>query len=136
RQGQPTFDQVDHIEFYDDNLGLEKSIEKTSAQIDELVAKDKYCALKIEMVQGEGGFNFAPDQYYQSIFEKAKSLGLAIWIDEVQTFGRTGELFAFQKFNCEKYPDVVTVGKLSQACFLLFSEQYNPKPGLVAGTFS
>jgi len=32
--------------------------------------------------------------------------------------------------------DVVTVGKLLQACAALYTDEYNPKPGLLAGTFT
>src|SRR4029077_20501476 len=52
------------------------------------------------------------------------------------TFGRTGELFAFQKFGLNEFVDVVTIGKLLQACGVLFTDEFNPKPGLVAGTFA
>jgi 4-aminobutyrate aminotransferase-like enzyme len=96
----------------------------------------KFAALMIEIVQGEGGFNYAPRDFYVQIFEEAKKQGLAIWADEIQTFGRTGELFAYQKFGLTEYMDVVTIGKMFQACMVLFSDEYNPRPGLVAGTFS
>src|SRR5581483_4670993 len=43
---------------------------------------------------------------------------------------------AFKKFGLEQYPDAVTVGKMLQACGVLYTEEYNPKPGLVAGTFT
>jgi 4-aminobutyrate aminotransferase-like enzyme len=32
--------------------------------------------------------------------------------------------------------DVVTIGKMLQGCMVLFTDEYNPKAGLVAGTFS
>ncbi|MGZ3708446.1 MAG: aminotransferase class III-fold pyridoxal phosphate-dependent enzyme, partial [Bdellovibrionota bacterium] len=96
----------------------------------------KFCALLIELVQGEGGFLHAPKEWYVRLFEEAKKAGLAIWVDEVQTFGRTGELFAYQKFGLHEFVDVVTVAKTLQAGIVLFTDEYNPKPGLVAGTFS
>ena len=39
-------------------------------------------------------------------------------------------------FGLDQYVDIVTVGKALQACGTLFSEELNPKPGLVAGTFN
>ena len=83
----------------------------------------------IELVQGEGGFQFAPREFYVAAFEEAKKAGLAIWVDEVQTFGRTGELFAFQKFSLHEWVDVVTIGKLLQACMVLYTADYNPEAG-------
>jgi 4-aminobutyrate aminotransferase-like enzyme len=75
-------------------------------------------------------------EWYVQVFEAARKAGMAIWADEIQTFGRTGELFAFQKLGLAEYMDVVTVGKMLQACMVLFTDEYNPKPGLVSGTFS
>lgn len=138
RQGQPVYGEVHYLPFYDPQLGLEQSIKETvTALVDESKRyPGKFAALMIELVQGEGGFNFAPHEWYVRVFEEAKKAGMAVWIDEIQTFGRTGELFAYQKFCLNEYVDVVTVGKMLQACMVLFTDEYNPKPGLVAGTFS
>ena len=90
----------------------------------------------LEIVQGEGGFIFGTKEYYEGIFKWAKKKGLYVWVDEVQTFGRTHELFAFQTMGLDKYVDIVAVGKALQVCGVLFSEELNPKPGLIAGTFN
>jgi 4-aminobutyrate aminotransferase/(S)-3-amino-2-methylpropionate transaminase len=54
----------------------------------------------------------------------------------VQTFARTGELYAFRTLGLEEYVDLVTVGKLLQGSAVLFRRAYNPRPGLVAGTYA
>lgn len=138
RVGQPTYGEVFHLSFYDSKLGLEKSIERTLSEMKEWVARygPQLAAIEIELVQGEGGFNYAPREFYVRVFEEAKKANLAIWVDEVQTFGRTGEVFALQKLDLEEYPDIITVGKMLQACAVLSVAEMNPKPGLVAGTFS
>jgi 4-aminobutyrate aminotransferase-like enzyme len=138
RQGQPVYGEVYYLPFYDPKQGLAASIAATLHEMKELVLRypDKFAALMIELVQGEGGFQFAPREYYVSVFEEAKRSGLAIWADEIQSFGRTGELFAYQKFALNEYMDVVTVGKMLQACVVLYTAEYNPKPGLIAGTFT
>lgn len=138
RQNQPLYGEVKYIPYYDAKLGLEKSIENTVGKLKEHLNNDpgKFAALMVEIVQGEGGFTSAPTEFFVKLFEAAKSAGLAVWADEVQTFGRTGELFAFQTFGLEKYIDICTVGKLLQSCVVLYTEEYNPQPGLVAGTFS
>jgi len=137
RQGQPVYGEVYYLPFYDPKLGLAASTTATLREMKDLVTRypDKFAALMIELVQGEGGFQFAPREYYVAIFEEAKRSGLAIWADEIQTFGRTGELFAYQKFGLNEYMDVVTVGKMLQACVVLYTAEYNPKAGLIAGTF-
>ena len=43
--------------------------------------------------------------------EILKQNNIAIFIDEIQTFGRTEELFAFQYFGLDDFVDVVTRGK-------------------------
>jgi 4-aminobutyrate aminotransferase-like enzyme len=96
----------------------------------------KFAGLMIELVQGEGGFNYAPREFYVQVFEEARRLGLAIWVDEIQTFGRTGELFAYQTFGLHAFVDVVTVAKALQTGMILYTEEYNPRPGLIAGTFT
>ena len=137
RQGQPVYGEAQYLPFYDSKLGLERSIEATLAVFKEHLSRHpgKFAGLMIEIVQGEGGFYYAPREFYVRL-DEAKKAGLAVWVDEVQTFGRTGELFAYQKFSLNEYIDVVTIGKMLQACMVLFTEEYNPKPGLVAGTFS
>ena len=39
-------------------------------------------------------------------------------------------------FGLDEYVDVVTVGKVLQACGTFYTEELNPKPGLIAGTFN
>ncbi len=138
RVGQPVYGEVEYLSFYDPKLGLEKSLEQTLGQMKEHLARfpGRFAALMMELVQGEGGFQSAPREFYVKIFEQARAAQLAVWIDEIQTFGRTGELFAYQTFGLDEFIDVVTIGKLSQACAVLYTPEYNPKPGLVAGTFS
>ncbi len=138
RQGQPVYGEVYYLSFYDEKLGLEGSIAQTLSQLKEHLGRfpGKFAALMAELVQGEGGFNFAPREFYAKVFEEAKKAGLAIWVDEIQTFGRTGEYFAYQKFGLDEYVDIVTLAKMLQSAAVLYSDEYNPKPGLVAGTFS
>jgi acetylornithine/N-succinyldiaminopimelate aminotransferase len=138
RQGQPVFGEVFHLSFYDPKLGVEKSVAQTLGEMHEQLKRwpGKFSGVMMEPVQGEGGFSFAPREWYVGVLEEAKKAGLAIWFDEIQTFGRTGELFAHQKFGLHELADVVTIAKPLQAAAVLYTEEYNPKAGLVAGTFT
>ena len=138
RVGQPIYGEVNYLPFYSKARGLDSSVKAITSKIESEMTRypNKYAGLMIELIQGEGGFNFAPREFYTQIFDFAKQRGLAIWADEIQTFGRTGELFAYQLFKLEQYMDVVTVGKMLHACAALYSDEYNPKPGLLAGTFT
>lgn len=138
REGQPIFGEVHYLSFYSKELGLQKSLDRVTAEMDSVCERypGKMAAVMIELVQGEGGFNFAPRDWYVGVFERAKKHGLAIWADEIQTFARTGELFAFEKFDLGNWIDVATVAKALQASAVLFRPEYNPRAGLIAGTFT
>jgi 4-aminobutyrate aminotransferase-like enzyme len=138
REGQPTYGEVSYLDFYDPTLGVAASVERTCLQIKEQVnaRPGHFAVLMLELVQGEGGIRFAPPEYYRKIFEFSRDQGLFIWVDEIQTFARTGELFAFQTFGLDSWVDLVTVGKALQACAVLFTDELNPKAGLIAGTFA
>ena len=138
REGQPTYGEVTYVPHFDRAAGLKESVERVVRVIESCTTRypGKYAAITLELVQGEGGFVFGPKEFYEQIFEAAKRAGLAIWVDEIQTFGRTGELFAYQTLGLEKWVDVVTVAKTFQASATMFAAEFNPRPGLVAGTFS
>jgi len=70
------------------------------------------------------------------LIEVARESNIAVIADEVQTFSRTTRAFAFQHFGLDKLVDIVTIGKFSQLCATLFTEQYAPKPGLISQTFT
>jgi acetylornithine/N-succinyldiaminopimelate aminotransferase len=139
REGQPTFDQFAHIPFYDAGRGVQENIDATRKQLSDIVGKEpgKYCGFGFEIIQGEGGaFRGAPREWWTAILTHARSLGLGIWFDEVQTFGRTGEVFAFQRLGLGEFADVVSLAKPLQAAAVLWTKEYEPKPGLIAGTFA
>ncbi len=136
RQGLPEYREVLRIPFYDANNP--KSSENALKIMKEHVAKfDKQIATFVfEPMLGEGGYRRAPREYFVPMLEFCKQQNIAIWFDEVQTFMRTGELFAFETLDLGKYVDICTVAKTLQTGATLYTEEYNPKPGLVSGTFS
>jgi acetylornithine aminotransferase len=89
-----------------------------------------------ELVQGEGGYFLGQTEFFRALFELCQERGVAVLIDEVQTCGRTHEMFAFQHFGIGDLVDAVTVGKLTQACASIFRAAHNPGPGLLSQTFT
>jgi acetylornithine/N-succinyldiaminopimelate aminotransferase len=85
---------------------------------------------------GEGGYQAAPREFFVPLLDFCKSKNIAVWADEVQTFARTGEYFAFETLDIGQYIDICTLAKTAQVGATLYTEEYNPKPGLIAGTFS
>jgi 4-aminobutyrate aminotransferase-like enzyme len=137
RQGIPLNTLVDYLPFYDPALG-ERSIEIARWHLEQanLRHPKQHSCLVAELVQGEGGFNVAPREFFLPLFELARAHGIPVWDDEVQSFGRTESLFAFERLGLGEWIDVVTLGKMSQACACLYTEAMNPGPGLLSGTFS
>jgi 4-aminobutyrate aminotransferase-like enzyme len=137
RVDMPKNIDVDYIPHFD-MQNPKQALEKTLDALNEIISKhpDSHCAIMIELVQGEAGFIYGDQDYYHAIAKWTKEQGLYFWVDEIQTFGRTHELFAFQTYKLEDYVDILTIGKALQVCGTLYSEELNPKPGLVSGTFN
>jgi 4-aminobutyrate aminotransferase-like enzyme len=139
REGQPSFDQFHFLDFFDPRLSVSDNIERSCSQMTALLERypNQFCGLGFEPVQGEGGaFRHAPRQWWVGILDFAKSNGLGVWFDEVQTVGRTQEFFAYQTLNLDSYVDVVSLAKPVLAGAVLWTKDFAPRPGLIGGTFA
>lgn len=136
REGLPLNYKIDYVPYFDakDPLG---STEKALYTLKKHLARYpvQHALMAFELVQGEGGFNQGTREFFVTLMDELKKHGVAVLVDEVQTFGRTSELFAFQHFGLDAYVDLVAVGKASQVCATLFTEEFKPKPGLLSQTF-
>lgn len=137
RQGLPEYHEVLRIPWYEASEGA-RSTERALAAMKEHVAKHEknISCLVFEPMLGEGGYRSAPREYFLPLLEFCRANKIAVWADEVQTFMRTGELFAFETLGIGEYIDICTVAKTLQCAATLYTEEYNPQPGLVAGTFA
>jgi len=71
---------------------------------------EKTACVLMEPIQAEAGVILPEENYLLHIRKKCAEVGALLMFDECQTgFGRTGNLFAFQKFNI--IPDVLLLGK-------------------------
>jgi len=136
KEGLPNYNEVLRIPFYDkkDPRSTEKSLELFKKHVAE--NKGDICAFTFEPMQGEGGYRVAPREFFIPMLEECKKEKIPVWFDEVQTFTRTGEFFAFETLGLGEYVDVCTIAKTAQNGATLYTEEYNPNPGLIAGTFS
>ena len=137
RQGLPTVLPVDYVPFFD-AADPQQSAAKSVAVLKQHLARfpGQHAVMCMELVQGEGGYWAGERPFFMALIEVLKQAGVAVWFDEVQTFGRTTSPFAFQTFGLHEHADVVTVGKLTQVCATLFTDDYKPKPGLISQTFT
>lgn len=94
---KPLIGGVKSVDFNDENDIKEKISSKT-------------CAVIIEPIQGEGGIVPAKKEYLQLLRKLCNENGALLIFDEVQCgMGRTGSLFAYQKFGV--VPDIVCIAK-------------------------
>jgi len=137
REGLPATLLVDYIPYFDPSRPEEstalavKTLKKHLSRY-----PNDYAVMCFELVQGEGGFYSATKDFFESIMTILKDNDIAIFADEVQSFARTPELFAFQYFGLDEYIDIASIGKVSQVCATLFTEQYKPRQGLLSQTFT
>lgn len=137
REGLPLNVPVDYVPFFD-TAHPEESTKLAVTTLKKLLARypNQHAVMCFELVQGEGGFYPGTKQFFQTIMEILKEHQIIIFDDEVQSFGRTEQMFAFQYFGLEKFVDIVSIGKLSQVCATLFRADVKPKPGLLSQTFT
>jgi len=93
----------------------------------------------LELVQGEGGVNPAPDEWVREMQRLTREADVPLIVDEIQTgMGRTGETWAFE--HADIVPDVVTcskaVGGGLPLAVVVYDESLDEwEPGAHAGTF-
>lgn len=93
---RPLLPLINHIEF--NNIETLNRITSQTA-----------CVL-IEPVQGEGGVQIPTVEFLQALRKRCTETGALLIFDEIQTgFGRTGKMFAFQKYGV--VPDILTLAK-------------------------
>ena len=93
---RPLLPDIRFLEFNNEN-DLQQISEKTACVV-------------IEPIQGEGGVVFPEHDFLKKLRKRCNETGTLLIFDEIQTgFGRTGELFAFMKYDV--VPDIFTIAK-------------------------
>lgn len=142
KQGLPEYHEVLRLPFcnrFDDNMckpGCAK--DKTLNALKEHVAKHEgnIACFVFEPMLGEGGYRTACREFFLPLLAFCKEKKIPVWADEIQTFTRTGEFFAFETYDFGDYVDVCTIAKTAQSGATFYTEDMNPQPGLIAGTFA
>jgi acetylornithine/N-succinyldiaminopimelate aminotransferase len=137
RAGLPKTLDVDYVPFYcaDDHQGsIDAAVKAMKKQITRFPGQ--HAGFVMELIQGENGSWVGNTEYFEALIKVCKENNISVFADEVQSFARTNELFAFQYFKLDKLVDVVAIGKNSQVCATLFTDDHKPKPGLMSQTFT
>ena len=98
---------------------------------------DQTAGVILEVVQGEGGVRPGSAAYLEGAQAICRKCGALLIIDEVQTgFGRTGRMFAHQRYNLQ--PDILCVAKSIAGGLpmgaVLYSSRLGELPPQVHGT--
>lgn len=100
---------------------------------------EETAAVILEVVQGEGGVYHASAEYIQAARQLCDERGALLIVDEIQTgFGRTGRMFAIQRFGVT--PDLLTCAKslaggVPIGAVLIGRQVKNLTPGVHGSTF-
>lgn len=98
--------------FVQEGLSLEASVEASLESLDAILKAhgDSIAGCIIEPIQGNGGMNTPPLDFFMKLKERLDAKGILLIVDEVQTgFARTGTFFAIEQFNV--VPDIITYAK-------------------------
>jgi len=140
RNGLPQTLNVDYLPFFDANDPA-GSTKRTLAVLKQHLDRHagnlgRHAGMIMELIQGEGGYYPGDRDFFIALMTELKKHNIAVFVDEIQTFGRTTQPYAFQHFGVEEFVDVVTVGKMTQVCATLFADALKPPPGLISQTFT
>ncbi|WP_437608328.1 4-aminobutyrate--2-oxoglutarate transaminase [Erwinia sp. V71] len=106
------------------------------------IAPNQVAAILFEPIQGEGGFNVAPEEFVTALRELCDKHGILLIADEIQSgFARTGKLFASEYYPDAK-PDLITMAKSLGGGLPLSAVSGRaevmdaPQPGGLGGTYA
>lgn len=137
RDGLPLNIAVDYIPFYD-ALDPSGSTKRAANALTQHLKRypGQHALMCFELIQGEAGFWPGSTAFFKTLMSICREHSILIFADEVQSFGRTEALFAYQLFGLSEYIDATSVGKLSQVCATMYRSSLKPKPGLISQTFT
>jgi acetylornithine aminotransferase len=137
RMGLPITIKVDYLPFRDPDHP-ERSQRWAVDELHRLLQRypGRYAAFWAEPIAGEGGYYEGSHEFFRALCEPLREAGIPIIFDEIQTFTRTSQPFAFQHFGLDRFADIVTVGKITQVCATLYGEAFKPSAPILSQTFT
>ncbi len=137
RVGVPKTVDVDYVPFFDPSkpeASTRHAVTVLKRHLERY--KGQHAMFLLELVQGEGGYYTGTSEFFRELLTVCRAHGVGVLVDEIQSFGRTSQMFAFQHYGLDDLVDVVTIGKLSQVCATLYTAAINPGAGLLSQTFT
>ncbi len=136
--------EIYHVPYPSDAASLAEARKAVERLFKYDIEPNRVAAFIYEPVQGEGGFHIIAPEAVRWLRELCSQHGILLIADEVQTgFGRTGQLFAMERYAAEGIvPDLMTSAK-SMAAGLNLSAVTGraevmdaPAPGGLGGTYA
>lgn len=130
----PDYNEVLRLPFFNPS----EPKDKTLNALKEHVAKHEsnVACFVFEPMLGEGGYRAANREFFAPLLEFCREKQIPVWADEIQTFARTGQFFAFETYGIGEFIDICTIAKTAQNGATMFTPEMKPDPGLLGGTFS
>ncbi|WP_153556549.1 aminotransferase class III-fold pyridoxal phosphate-dependent enzyme [Roseimaritima sediminicola] len=137
REGLPLTLDVDYLPFLDPNDPA-GSQQRAVDQLQQLLARHpgRYGAFWAEPIAGEGGYYPGSRAFFAALCQPLREAGIPIIFDEIQSFSRLSQPFAFQHYGLDEFADIVTVGKITQVCATLYGQRFKPKAPILSQTFT
>ncbi len=132
--GIPDYKEILRLPFYDAKGPKDATLNAMKEHVSK--HENNICCFVFEPMLGEGGYRAANHEFYVPLLEFCKSKGIPVWADEIQTFTRTGNFFAYETLGIGEYVDLCTIAKTAQDGATFFAEDFKPDAGLLGGTFS
>lgn len=103
--------------------------------IHKILEQTKVAFIMTEIVQGEGGYNFASTRFIQTLRRYSDQYGVPLVLDEVQSgMGRTGKWWAFEHYNVQ--PDIMSAAKALQVGMAAYDTKFDPsEQGALSSTW-
>jgi 4-aminobutyrate aminotransferase len=103
--------------------------------VEKMLAENDAAFVITEIVQGEGGYNIASQQFVQNLRKATEKRGVPLILDEVQSgMGRTGKWWAFEHYGV--LPDIMSAAKALQVGATAYRGDYDPgQQGILSSTW-
>jgi 4-aminobutyrate aminotransferase len=103
--------------------------------VSKILAENRVAFVMTEIIQGEGGYNFASGKFVANLRRYADQYNVPLILDEVQSgMGRTGRWWAFEHYGVK--PDIMSVAKALQVGMTAYEQKYDPgEQGVLSSTW-
>lgn len=103
--------------------------------VGKILDQNKVAFIMTELVQGEGGYNFASKRFIQTLRRFSDQYSVPLILDEVQSgMARTGKWWAFEHYSVR--PDIMSAAKALQVGMSAYDARFDPaEQGALSSTW-